>query len=391
MNALSVFLWCALALESSFFIASGILIYKRQNKRVFKVRSPKLFQISHWSNFIENFAVIYDLETWEYNKSGYFWVGTIVTFIHFLTHYLFFIPFLLRSYRLYKIFNIGMKNNFNDKSSQKDFERIKERYLLKVLIIISLPFVLICITAYIYSPMNFLTVKGTSNNSTRFIPIRMILTFLIFLEQLSAIFVMYGIRNVNDDFSMTKELMFVSFTWIITSPNNIFGGYSTYSYQILLRNNLVFLVSSIYPLYKSYKVEMLDLPLTEEVLSNIVLILDNQLPLQFFEVFLKRNDVEYGGYPGLDYLDLWMKCEYMIHNPSEYIKLPKIVETLNAPQNNIPYMKEKCLEILENHYFPLFKDSQEYNLCLKEIHLQNLYNTRACKAEMGSLYSGHKY
>ena len=67
MNGIAGFLWTFFGVEAIIFIAVGILIFKRKKNRAFRVRSPTIVQISHWSNLIENLVVIYALEIDESN------------------------------------------------------------------------------------------------------------------------------------------------------------------------------------------------------------------------------------------------------------------------------------------------------------------------------------
>lgn len=375
-------------LEFAVFLTSGVLICKRKKLRVFKVRSPNLIQISHWCNFAETLIVIYAVEV---NKSDLSteWITVFTTFAHFITHYLFFIPFLLRSYRLYVIFNLDQNWSSADKSMRINMKRTREGWLIKVLIVISTPFVFILVLAYIFSPLHFIVINGSqASDRGAELPAHIISVFLIFIEQMCSVIAVYAIRNINDDFSMKTELILVNMTWIITSPNNIFGSYSVYAYQILLRNNIVCAVSSIYPLYKSMKAEIFEVPITEEVLHSLALILSNKLTFESFEDFLMKNEIEYKHHLGTNYLELWVKCEYLLNVNDPSIMMPPLASTFGLPLTDIRGIRDVTFQALDLYFYPLFKASEHFNSCLREVNKQNLYNSRMNRADMGHYYSG---
>lgn len=376
-NFFTIGIWIWLSIESVIYVITGILLYTRSHKRAICVRSPKLLQISHWSNFFEVLIVLIALNILQgYNKS-YNTIIILCTVVHFLTHYLFFIPFILRSYRLYTIYKIDQNFDIKDKKFVASIKKTREKFLIKTLALISLPFFLVCILAYtLNNNYNFFEYRnGQVKNDNVQIIVNSIALLIGFIEQIISIFAINALRNIRDDFKMASELCFVNVVWIITCPNLILNNYSYFSYQILLRNNLVFLFSSLYPLALTFKSSAFNLMLTEESLKSLELILQHKLTLEAFESFLKSSLVQYEYKPGLKYLNLWLQCELSKYNPEEYIeKINESASLLKITENTtLLQIQSSAFKILEDCFFPLFFKSPQYLQCLKEVNRQKLY------------------
>ncbi|OMJ91714.1 hypothetical protein SteCoe_5745 [Stentor coeruleus] len=341
-----------------------------------------------WGGFSENIIVIIVLTNYlEHNETSYFGFVS-VSCAHFTVHYLYFIPFLLKSYRMHLIFKLDKDWNEQDFAFKKKMMRTKEKYLLKILIIISIPVISIAICSiviggnidYIISnPMN-------SNHSDIYKQISYAIAMLfIFLEQFFCILSVYALRNINDDFYIKKELILVCLAWIITSPNNTFGIYSFYAYQILLRNTIVFVICSIFPLCKSFKVQPKEIPVTEDILNYFPLLLSCEITLNAFEQFLKTSTLQINGSDGSSYLNIWLRCEYHKKYPQDL----SVSSFTKEEIQNLPTIQRSSFSILETTFFPLFKESPQYNYCLKEVNIQNLYLNRLQSISLDELYYFH--
>lgn len=389
MEFLPVFMMVLLVLESSVHICSGIVIWRRRNHKVFRVRSAALLQISHWANFIESVIVLYELEEYSYNGVGYEWILIVASFVKFLIHYLFFIPFILRTYRLYLIFTVKESRISLSQTIIKLIRRTSQKWLLKMLLLISFPFPVIYIVTFVVYPKNFNMIGGETNVSNgNEIAIHSISLLLTFIEQLISIISIYSIRNINDDYKMSTELTLINLTWVITSPNNIFGNYSLFSYQILLRNNLVFTINALYPLYKSQKKVDFDIPITEEILNELLPLLNHELSLRYFERFLRNNtDLKYSNYPGVEFLKIWIYCELLEFNPEAGVELPEAKNALESNDGSISSIKFETFQVLDKNFFSLFQGSEEYLQCLKEINVMNICERRIQGEDVRALTS----
>lgn len=378
MEFLPIFLISLLLFEAIIHIVSGIFIFKQRNHKVFRVRAPVLLQISHWANFIETIIVLYAVEEIAYNKVGYDWVLILTSFVHFLNHYLFFVPFILRTYRLYLIFTIKQTHSSMREAILKFIKRTSQAWLIKVLGIISLPFIAIFFIAFIISPEHFDFIQAESNNySGNYIAVHSIAIFLTFIEQLISIISIYSIRNLKDDYNMSKELLLINLTWVITSPNNIFGGYSIYAYQIIIRNNLVLSINALYPLYKTRKTVEFDIPITEEIVSGLLPLLNHEMSFGYFERFLNNNlNHKYSNYPGIEFLNIWICCELLEFNPNAHVEIPEAKSALTLNDESIASIKIATFQVLNKHFFSLFYGSEEYAQCLKEINTMNICERR---------------
>ena len=375
----TICIWTLISLESLIYIITGILLFIRSSKRAIFVRSPKLLQISHWSNFTEVLIVLTALNIYQGYNESYNTVLILCTVIHFLTHYLFFIPFILRSFRLYTIYKVHKELEIEEKDLLMQIKRTKEKFLLKILALVSLPFVLICILAYTVShEYNFLEYSNKqAEKSNMHTIVNSIALVIGFAEQIICIFAINALRNVIDDFKMNFELCFVNLVWVITSPNLILNNYSYFSYQILIRNNLVFLISSLYPLLLTYKAKSFDMPLTDEVLKSLALILNHKFTLEAFDAFLKTLPVQLNCYLGTDYLELWFECELCKTDPSTYIpKLNQSLDKLKLPDSSLESLQSSAFTTLEKVFYPLFINSPQYLSCIKEVNRQKLYFVR---------------
>lgn len=368
-------MWSLVCIEIIMFVTVWIMLIYRRKSKIIKVRCLVLTQISMWAGFSENIIVIIVLSNYlERNETSYF--GFIsVSCAHFIVHYLYFLPFLLRSYRMHLIFKLDNDWNEQDFAFKKKMSRTKEKYLFRMLIAISTPIVVtaICSIAiggnidYIVSnPMDSDDLDVYKQISYS------IAMFITFLEQFFCILSVYALRNINDDFCMKKELILVSAAWIITSPNNTFGIYSIYAYQILIRNTIVFFICSVFPLWKSFKSQPLEIPITEDILNYFPLLLKCEITLNAFEEFLKKSTLQIDGNDGSYFLNMWLRCEYHRKYPQDL----SVSSFTKEEIERLPTIQNTCFSTLETLFFPLFKVSPQYNYCLKQVNIQNLYLTR---------------
>ena len=232
--------------------------------------------------------------------------------------------------------------------------------------------------------------------------------FISFLEQLFFIFSIYSLRNINDDFSMTKELTIAMIVYFVTPiftvfPQNLFD-YSTL--PGLLRNLFLLGFSFIYPLACSYLYKDRSEPLTTEMLNSLELMLQSKVTLNYFEGFLRdiegsANDSFYQ-HSGFQLLQLFMKCETYLNCPERVNKDELISELLRSEavpmsytsysketfESHVLIAKEKLLNVISDEYFENFKKSRYYPELRRIIHRQEIYTGRLLTIGLNmSIYS----
>ena len=157
--------------------------------------------------------MLYVLDEYESYSKAYHWSYSICILVHFFSHFLFFIPFLLRSYRLNLIFSIDKNWDLQDTKFKKKMKRTHQKWLLQALAVISTPFVLVSIIVYnLSNSFNFFRLDNSSDSSHYGDTVNAIALGITFVEQLCSIFAINSLRNINDDFNMTKELILVNLT-----------------------------------------------------------------------------------------------------------------------------------------------------------------------------------
>lgn len=375
-------MWSLIAVETIVYVSVAWMLIKRRKNRLIKVRCMFLSQISMLAGFSENIIVIIVLANYLEDEKTSSLGFTLVTFAHFIVHYLYFLPFLLRSYRMYLIFKLDKDWDENDLTFTKKISRTKEGFLIKLLGIISFPIIALAICSFTIGGQVDYIIFNTSNENPSDDTSQIthsIALFITFFEQFFCILSINALRNINDDFSMKKELILVNLAWLITSPNNTFGFYSFFAYQILIRNTFVFLISSVFPLIKTFKPQQLDIPVTEEILNYFPLMLASEFCMNAFELFLKSSKKQVGDKYGIYFLHMWLKCEYAKNATDDLDSLDFSKDELES----LPQIQEQAFSILETTYYPLFKTSPQYNICLKEVNIQNLYLSRLHTISLG--------
>ena len=88
----------------------------------------------------------------------------------------------------------------------------------------------------------------------------------------------YYLRNVKDQYSMSTELGIICALWLLNSafallPNNY------WEISSIVQNGLIMCVSSLWPLIQSFKEDSFDESLTYEILLNMELVLLNSSAL----------------------------------------------------------------------------------------------------------------
>lgn len=124
-----------------------------------------------------------------------------------MTHYLVYIPYVLRGYRLYFVFHLDKDWNDETTNFRKHNYRTKQVWLLKMLGYLMIPPTILCVFVIFFPPVSYyFPVSETHNRVLDEDVAGGFYVFVCFLEQLFLIYIVWKIRNITDDFSMTNEL-----------------------------------------------------------------------------------------------------------------------------------------------------------------------------------------
>eukprot|EP00359_Climacostomum_virens_P011159 CAMPEP_0204908574 /NCGR_PEP_ID=MMETSP1397-20131031/7501_1 /ASSEMBLY_ACC=CAM_ASM_000891 /TAXON_ID=49980 /ORGANISM="Climacostomum Climacostomum virens, Strain Stock W-24" /LENGTH=252 /DNA_ID=CAMNT_0052078147 /DNA_START=505 /DNA_END=1263 /DNA_ORIENTATION=+ len=227
-----------------------------------------------------------------------------------------------------------------------------------------------------------------------------------FVEELLFILSVWLCRNINDDFAMTFEMTIVCAIWFTNSfLMNWVTKISTWIITAAARNFAIMLVSSVWPLIRSFRTIEFGVPLTFEVLNNLELLLQNEATLEAFSQFLNSGKyykpvtdldmtvISSAGSEGYHLLDFWVNCEVYKYNPSpekaaqlynDFITSKRVYfneELLSSMNTSLLEEKYIALQnyafsVLQESYFPFFQRSVQYNLLLKEVNRQDIYLNR---------------
>ena len=373
---------------SIIYIVSGILLLIRSNTAVICARSVTLIYAIHLGNWLESsFIILLVLNTNLYlgGADKNLWV------LHSgigISHFLVYLPYILRSYRLYIIF--VLEANIDDFSESPLFKRTTQKWLLQALL------VMICLIAFVYIILTILTYTGILINlysidsaSISESPYMWIIVFVRFIEQLMLIISIYCIRDVQDDFNMVLELLIVTIINFLTPLSVIFLHFNRgYLWIYIIRNLLLLFTSSIYPVFLSFTRSICYQMLSLSNLYSVELLLLHPAGLNAFEMFLKSyNPVSIteitDGPLRLDLL-LVIDC-WLLSNEGKYIEKIKEKIDLIGLQNyvegdlgieNLCKLKNFILKTLEQRYFGPFMKSMLMENLRKEVFRHELLQIR---------------
>ncbi|CAG9334058.1 unnamed protein product [Blepharisma stoltei] len=396
------------AILCAIYLAIWFLLLYRSKKPQIRSRSPTLLYISHLANLIEVILILptatslqdgedsnkVDDNLWKLRQCGLV-----------LAHYLVYLPYILRCFRLYYLFKLDNINDPNE-AYKKNLNKIKRKWLLKWLFIGMIPVLILCIVLLAYnSAVHFLPIADEHDSGTQEAVAGGIYVLVCFIEQLVLIMMVFSIRNINDDFNMTSELIFVAVLWQITPMSSIFaqsdGG--RWLVPTIFRDVAIMIRSSIIPIILTYTTSETNAltTLTLEMLDSLDLILQNDECFQKFYAFLVKEDRQSTvsrdiKFKGEDLLQFYIKCVICLHEQEQrhnYDELQSffdkhgdfIVEEItdsfainqNLDISTVIKAKNAAFNKLQLDYYPKFKDSTEYNILTKMVVEQQIYMSRA--------------
>ncbi|CAG9324644.1 unnamed protein product [Blepharisma stoltei] len=381
-----------IGIEGLIYVPVGILLLFRSAKVPIKNMSPCLVHLSHWGNYIETNLLLLAIffkdscNSETYNSA---WQYTYQS-ISIISRYTLFFSYVLRGYRVYFIFHLDKNRDERDSYFRKNKQRTHQKWLLKALSILMSPIFLLAIFNSISAVHKYFPTSSCFSRNTVFeLYTLMIYIAISFIEELIFVIIVYVLRNVNDDFKMQKELTFVCLIWVIAG---VFKIDSMKRYHILtftdngwrwaslIRDNIAMLATSFFPLIRTYYGEDFPEILTIEMLQSLDLILNCRVTLDAFEQALMDdiNDDK-----GPEYIHLWLKCECYKHDPDMDIEKDIKMQAmkLEIPETDyILVIQAHTYSILQNHYYPKFRNSATFRYLESDIARQQIYQHRIMAA-----------
>ena len=368
---------CWIILCGIIYIPIGVFLVLRSDKKPIRNRSPFLISLAHWSNFLECLLLLLSLYFY-FSKSvqdRYF--DTFYQIIVIVVHYSYFIAYMLRCYRIYFIFNLDTRIDEDDSFFRTNIHRAGHRWLLKVFVILLWPIILIAsLRIFIsgadeYFPPSYYEGESTVTETSEGLYL-----FILFLEELAFLFAVYKLRKVNDDFKMSAELTAVCVLWVLTGMFSLFPDTWLWRVEVVLRNHLIMVISSFYPLFKTLGAESFEEIITIEMLQSLEVVLQSALTLDAFEKAIARVRIK--NYEGYEVLQLWLKCEnYRFRADSELQnEIARGALHLKITARNPFGVQTEAFRVLNQYFFDIFKQSVEYKELLHEITRQHIYISR---------------
>ncbi|CAG9332313.1 unnamed protein product [Blepharisma stoltei] len=371
-----IFVW--IGITSFFYIPIGIMLHKRSKRKAIRNRSPVLVLIIHWSNYLQCCLFLTTLYLSVKNTEPSLFDG-IYRALSIVLHYSKFFPFLQRCYRVYFIFKLDCNIDEADSTFRKNIHRASQNWQVKIYLLSLLPILLIAggisyfdITEKAF-PIAFYDVNSQSITEIVYL-------LALFLEEISFVFAVYALRNVNDDYNMTKELTLICTLWILTGLVSIYPNDTVWRICEICKDHIIMIICSCYPLYNSFKESSFEEVLTLEMLQSLDLILQCRTTLEAFEDSLRSYNVKIKEHSCSEYLQLWLKCEYSKYNPdNDMIQNEAVISASNLQlqdNSSINSIQSEVYNILNDICFPHFKKSQVYLDLMRYITKQQIYINR---------------
>ncbi|CAG9310279.1 unnamed protein product [Blepharisma stoltei] len=370
-----------LGISGLIYIPTGILLLWWSNKKPIRNRSPFLVSIIHWSNFLETCLFLVTLYLYFHGDHHSFKLEIAFQISQTFLHCSFIIPYILRCYRIYFIFHLDQDWDEKDSNWRQHLYKASQAWLFKIYCICMAPVIAFSMSIFIipgfqgYFPTSYYDRSEFADSITE-----MVYLFVLFIEELAFVLCVYMLRTVNDDYKMTKEIAVVCLLWTINGVISTFPSNIVWMIEGTIRNNLIMLVSSLYPVLSSIRGDSFDDAITLEALQSLDLVLQNRVTLDTFEKALikeipKMTKIKAAS----EYLQIWLKCEYYQNCPSfelecEIMASSKMLDHFKA--NNINVIQFEAYKVLAYHLFPLFKKTKVYQNLLKNVIHQQIYINR---------------
>ena len=359
-----VYIW--IPLLCSIFIISGVFLYLRSNTAIVSARSHILlyaFHIGIWIESIFIVLIIYS-DQLSLEASEKIWIiNSIVGISHFLGYF----PYLLRAYRLYLVFIL--EGEIENYTFSKNYERTRQKWLLKALIVMLIPVIFVYIIIAVLIPFDIIGTVYNPDSDTDS-TYTLIIIFIRFLEHFFLILANYFIRNVIDDFQMNVELTIVTIIYYITPLSSFYVYIFKELYWLYIARNLCLLgVTSVWPIYLSYKKSMNYQLLTVDMLASLDLILLHPNGMQAFQDFCENMGMQYANNQASLCLELFFSIECW-----EDSKDPRIRQIIYEKIESCETIQSNCGDLSESEYFyKIKKNSLEH---LKQYYFNNFLTSQ---------------
>lgn len=380
---MEVALWVTVGLSALVYGLVGLLLSVRRHQRAISSRSPWLLLIAHWSIFADLlllYQAIWQYKVTDPNYKVYYTVTTLIC------HYLYYFPYLLRCYRLKFVFTLD--ENWDNTYFRANIRRSTQNWLLCILLVLMLPVLIVAVLIFVYPDEVEVVPVGTAVG----LMTTAIYELVCFLEEVLFVLAVFQLRKVQDSFSMTRELTIVCIIWMCNSAFSRFSQNSWWLYECAGRNWALMLVSSLWPVCKSFHSQGFSEPITTEVANSLDLVLQNQFTLNCFEKFLTHSSPHQS-----KLLEFWLLCEIYHSKPtsqkaeeigtkyvfSREISLPEpIGREISAgkelgDRDGLLFVKaqEVVFEQLRELFWQ-FQRSSEYSKMMREVMRQEIYLNR---------------
>jgi hypothetical protein len=310
-------------------------------------------------------------------------------------------PYLLRCYRLYFIFHLDRNWNNEDTYFVKHIHRTQQSWLLKIIAFSLVPWAVAIVLIFTAHDGNYLPGAEIQNSTLQGDVSQCTYVLFCFLEQIALVWCLYLLRNVFDDYKMTKELSWIAVLWVISPMFPIFSDTdSLLLIPIILRNALLMCLSAILPMIISYRHESKFEIITLEMINSLELVLQSELPLKHFEDFLYANDFSYNKTNGqavtaASILQLYMMCETYAQLPLDCDKsrIRNYAEGLGITDENlsISELHHGLFAKLKHEYFPCFLASKEFRSLKRKVTNQEIFLGRILQTPLNKSINVHKF
>jgi hypothetical protein len=389
--------WISFGIVSLVYLLIDIMILCRRKSISIIRRSPWLLHLSLLGNFIEVISIISMLSYLENIKvNNDKWIGLRDSGIIF-GHSLLYLPYILRSYRLYIVFNLEKDWDVNGTPFVGIVHRTGQTWQMKILgVLLILPLVICILLIFVNAIETNISLLDDGNNNTNFIV--GFYVFLCFFEQLLLIIFAYKLRNIKDEYRMCNELVWVTVIWFISSISSTFiDSYTEFWLSsCLIRNILLLIGSDIIPIFLSFKKIPFSEGLTIEILNSLEIILENEKTIQYFENFLKNEHESESENSGYSLLCLYKELECTLnrydtrdsYNYSDigHSKISAITCIGKVDFNSSPAKLKKsrgqALKILKEKYYKKFLLSRECTQLRKIIHEDEVLTFRIMQTSL---------
>lgn len=142
------------------------------------------------------------------------------------------------------------------------------------------------------------------------------------------------------------------------------------------------LISSVYPLKKTFSAESFEEVITMEMLQSLELVLQSALTLDAFEKSIEKHKSKDAS--GYEILQLWLKCENFIHKETFELR-EEILDSAKALKfvaKNPLAIKNEAFNRLNQKFFKIFQESEEYRELLHDVTKQQIYMNRILRTSL---------